>query len=156
MVVSPYSINSLSSSNINYPTYTSFKCLSSTFKPSSNPTYTIALMAPATHRQLGEKKDKRVFLLFSAHPYKNRVQTLRCFKCFGYGHTDSKGSCKNSRVCGRCGEKDHVAAKCTSRTKCVNCMQAGRRRSAEGYTATDSGCPVYARHLAIIRARTAY
>ena len=54
----------------------------------------VVRMAPATHRQLGEKKDKRVFLLFSAHPYKNRVQTLRCFKCFGYGNTDSKGSCK--------------------------------------------------------------
>ena len=79
----------------------------------------VVLMAPATHRQLGEKKDKRVFLLFSAHPYKNRVQTLRCFKCFGYEHTDAKGSCKNSRVCGRCGEKDHVAAKCTSRAKCM-------------------------------------
>ena len=30
----------------------------------------VVRMAPATHRQLGEKKDKRVFLLFSAHPYK--------------------------------------------------------------------------------------
>ena len=52
----------------------------------------VVRMAPATHRQLGEKKDKRVFLLFSAHPYKNGVQTLRCFKCFGYGHTDAKGA----------------------------------------------------------------
>ena len=116
----------------------------------------VVRMAPATHRQFGKKKDKRVFLLFSAHPYKNIVQTLRYFKFFGYWHTNAKGSCKNSRVCGRCGEKDHVAAKCTSRTKCVNCMQAGRGRSAEGHTATDSGCPVYARHLAITRARTAY
>ena len=83
-------------------------------------------MAPATHRQLGEKKDKRAFFLFLAHLYKNRVQTFRRFKGFGYEHTDAKGTCKNSRVCGRCGEKDHVAAKCTSRAKCVNCMRAGR------------------------------
>ena len=116
----------------------------------------VVRMAPATHRQLGEKKDKRVFLLSSAHPYKNRVQTLRCFKYFGYGHTDAKGSCKNSRTCGRCGEKDHVAAKCTSRAKCVNCMRGDRGRSAEGHTATDSGCPVYVKHLTITRARTAY
>ena len=45
----------------------------------------VVRIAPATHRQLGKKKDKRVFLLFSAHPYKNIVQTLRCFKCFGIG-----------------------------------------------------------------------
>ena len=89
----------------------------------------VVRMAPAMHRQLGEK-DKRVFLLFLAHPYKNRVQTLRCSKC--YGHTDVKGSCKNIRVCGRCGEKDHVAAKCTGKARCVNCMRAGRGRSAEG------------------------
>ena len=116
----------------------------------------VVRMALATHRKLEKKKDKRVFLFFSAHPYKNIVQTLRCFKCFGYWHTDAKGSFKNSRVCGRCGEKDHVAAKCTGRAKCVNCLRAGRRRSAEGHTATGSGCPVYVKHLAITRARTAY
>ena len=116
----------------------------------------VVRMAPVKHRQLGEKMDKRVFLLFSAHLYKNMVQTFSCFKCFCYGHTDSKGICKNSRVSGRCGEKDHVAANCTSRAKCVNCMRSGRGRSAEGHTATDSGCPVYARHLAITRARSAY
>ena len=33
----------------------------------------VVRMAPATHRQFGKKKDKRVFLLFSAHPYKNIV-----------------------------------------------------------------------------------
>lgn len=127
--------------------------VSRTFKNPRGNTDRVVLMNPKLHSQLMRQEDKRLFLLYSRHSYRNRVPWVRCYKCHGYGHTNSGDKCTAKSACARCASEDpqHKAENCQAPPRCINCSRAGHR--ASDHPVTDSLCPRWLRHLAITEAR---
>lgn len=55
-------------------------------------------------------------------------QPLRCFKCFGIGHTRTlcPSSVERTELCYRCGKAGHKSAECKDKPNCVVCEESGR------------------------------
>lgn len=124
-----------------------------TFTNKSGETDRVVSMPHAVHSQLMARSNKRIYLQYTMVYYKSRVTGIRCYKCFGLGHTDVGGSCRNRMSCGRCGAEGHTMKGCDKPLKCVNCVRGGRKGDSVGHMATDSKCPCLQRHLATIKLR---
>lgn len=75
------------------------------------------------------------------------LDVMRCFKCCGYHHLAK--SCKNSKLCAKCGQAHEDECK-SSTERCVNCCDAVKRLKINidvAHSAFSKDCTVYQRKL---------
>lgn len=75
---------------------------------------------------------------------REKMRLTRCFKCWHYGHLSR--SCKSavdrSDHCIKCGAEGHKAKICTSKPRCVLCLEKGDNSNSD-HAAGSSKCLVY-------------
>ncbi|XP_046965852.1 uncharacterized protein LOC124534187 [Vanessa cardui] len=82
-------------------------------------------------------------------------QPLRCFRCFGLGHTRALCPSKvdRSSLCYRCGGAGHLAPSCSATARCAVCAEAGR---PSGHSMGGRDCnPPHTKGKAVQGTRTA-
>ncbi|XP_064071913.1 uncharacterized protein LOC135193426 [Vanessa tameamea] len=82
-------------------------------------------------------------------------QPLRCFRCFGLGHTRALCPSKvdRSSLCYRCGGAGHLAPSCSATAHCAVCAEAGR---PSGHSMGGRDCnPPHTKGKAVQGTRTA-
>lgn len=102
-----------------------------------------------SHEQL--LKQKIVYLGWQRCKVFDRVNVRRCFKCWGYGHTQA--TCQKDTACNHCAEK-HDSRTCPNINKikkCLNCVNQKIKYNLKdlnvNHEATDLKCPYYLRIL---------
>lgn len=78
-----------------------------------------------------------------------RVQMLKCYKCWSFGHItrDCRSEIDRTGSCNKCGKNDHKARDCVNRPECPVCNKEGHRHGA-------SNCEDYKKAVKTIKERT--
>lgn len=88
-----------------------------------------------------------------------KVDVLRCFKCWGYNHKSSV--CKKDACCFKCGGFDHVAKECViTSSVCLNCDRAKKNLNLDSidvnHDTLSVNCPIYIKKIKATRNKISY
>ncbi|KAH8251119.1 hypothetical protein KR026_002522 [Drosophila bipectinata] len=91
----------------------------------------------------------RVYIKWFSFRCRSQVRTYACHRCVGFDHKVQDCRVKVS-VCRQCGQRGHVAGKCTNPVDCRNCRFGG---SPSGHNMLSASFPIYGAVLATVNAR---
>lgn len=94
----------------------------------------------------------RVYMLWRAYKIKEYFNTVRCFKCHGFGHI-AKVCSVTDQICDLCGSKEHLREKCNSKDdpRCINCIRSKRKEVKHSVRSRE--CPEYLKYLEIYKSK---
>lgn len=109
----------------------------------------IAVVSKDVYELIMKRGQGKVYIDLVRVLVEDYVDSVRCYKCCGYGHT-SRG-CSERETCGRCGQ-EHREQECRAETQNCPCCERMGLRPRE-HTAWDRGCPVTQRRMGILKSR---
>jgi hypothetical protein len=88
---------------------------------------------------------KKIRVGFGVCQLRERIELIKCFRCWGYGHKAAACSeVDRSKQCRKCSKEDHTSEKCQNEEYCPLCNKSG-------HTAGTSRCTVFKNALSEMR-----
>ena len=80
---------------------------------------------------------------------RERIETLRCYRCMAFGHTATKCTGPDrTKICRQCGLAGHQIADCKNAPRCFLCAQKSNKNAAAvAHVSGSSRCPAFKTEL---------